>query len=216
MQESSQYATIDEVVALAASQLKDITRADRRLMRGWAWRAIEQIGPVEWLSKLVKLTDIENLSVRKPDDWLATKAIALFSNDTEIQHIYTSSKKTHQHDNATSAAVYVNEDANFIYMDSTASNVDCVHLEYYTIPIDENGEPLIPRVYLTPIESYLLFLYWRKTSQNMGMIGMLKNDWLMQRRNARAKMKMPNMQLGKEIMTQWTTMIPRISQKYLN
>ena len=50
----------------------------------------------------------------------------------------------------------------------------------------------------------------------MGMIGMLKNDWLMQRRNARAKMKMPNMALGKEIMNQWVTMIPRVSQKYLN
>lgn len=216
MQETNQYTTIDEAVAMAASQLEGTSRSDRKIFRAWAWRAIEQIGPHDSFIKVAHLEDIENLSVRKPDDWLSTRDLAIYAGESEVKHIYTTSRKVHKNNNAIDNIVYIHEDANFIYMDSNAESVDCVIIEYYSLPINDDGEPMMPRSYLTPVETYIKYLHWMKTSQNMGMIGMLKNDWIWQRKNARAKNKMPNMKRGKEIMNQWATMLPRMSQKYLN
>lgn len=216
MQESSQFTTIDEAVALAATSLQNVSRSDRRLFRALAWRAIEEIGPSELFVKKRRLTEIDNFSVRKPDDWLATRFIALYDGEDQLQHIYSDSKKIHKNDSAREGVIYINEDAYFIYMDSSATNVDCVVIEYYSLPISEDGEPLVPRHYLTAIENYILYKYWLKTSQNLGMIGMLKNEWKITRANARAKGKMPNMEKGSQIIRQWMTMIPKMSQKYLN
>jgi len=146
MAQISNFATIDEVVAFAASRIKDSKREDWQRFRSWAWLAEEKIGPTNFSIETKDITDINNCSACKPDGHLRTIDMALFSGGNELQWKYNVGRaKVHKFDsfnisedqNEDNAAagdtdtenrdiIWVYEDDSFIITNSSA--VDCIRL----------------------------------------------------------------------------------------
>jgi len=235
MAQISNYATIDEVVAYAASQIPHAKREDWQRFRAWAWLAEEKIGPTEFSIKTTNITDISNCSACKPDGHLKTLDMALFAGGTELQWKYNVGKaKMHKFDafnisdeqeqggtpstggdgeTENREIVWVYEDDEFIITDS--SSVDCIRLQYYTTPIDKDGNPLIARHHIDAISLFILWR-WEMMGNNIAKAGMLRTEWKWAAKKARGQNKMPNMVEGGEIIRRWMSMFQGNHNKYRN
>lgn len=205
---------MEEVVATAASRIENDTREDWQFFRAWAWQGEEKLGHSFWSVDTKDLTQVDNLSVCKPDNHLQTIKVAFFSGDTQLKNKYSRGKaRVDLNDAFETGVIYSYEDATHIHFNS--ENVDRVRIQYFTLPLDGDGEPLIPRHHIDALSTWIEYHYWKK-KQNFAMAGMLKNEWKFLAKNARAKNKMPNMAEGTEVIREWMSMFQGNFNKYRN
>src|SRR5690606_27984393 len=91
------FLSLDEVVANAMSIIPGAKKEMRPYFDQWAWLALRQIGPTKEHVNVATLT-LEDLSFKKPDDFVAAIDIALFdSSNNEIKyHLRSGKQRIHE------------------------------------------------------------------------------------------------------------------------
>jgi hypothetical protein len=207
------FITIDEALNSVLTLDRNHTREDRLIYKFWIWRAVRDIGCPKATLKTVVL-DLENNSVKKPEDHLHTKDLALIGFDgLDYTYKYKGYNarihpKTPVND-PISLEVY--EDPYCFHLNSEATNIDKINLSYWAYPTDENGDPLIPDHYLYPVMRFCSLMKAERDGDSLGKIQIFMQEWKIQAAKARGKNNMPNIPEARDIMKGWMSMIPKMS-----
>jgi hypothetical protein len=207
-------ATIDEVVALAASRIPKSTEEDWNIFKYWAYIAEEKIGPSDWVIKAEDITEQKDGTFCKPSDHVRTIDLAFFSGGKEVKYRFDNGKqKIHSSDAFSSNILHAYEDNSFIHTGN--GEVDCMTIKYYSCPIDDDGNPLIPRWHIDAIAVYIEY-NWELAGNFIAKAGHLYNRWLWAAKNARGKNKMPSVAKANDIVSDWMSMVAGNINKYKN
>jgi hypothetical protein len=208
------FLTINEAVASCSSVIKNPSREDRLIIKFWIWLAEKQIG-CHNANIAVDELDVYDLSVLKPDNHLNTIDLSLVTNDgSDIKYVYRGANKR-IHETSTSnnpSLVDVYEDRFNIFLGSNATSVDKIILKYWSYPVDEDGNPLIPEEHMYAIMRFVSYMYAEKESLPESKISRLSVEWKLQASKARAKNKMPDIPEARSIMKSWISLLPDMSK----
>lgn len=207
-----QFITIDEALNSVLTLDKNHSREDKLIYSFWIWRAVREIGCAK--SSINQITlDFEDGTVLKPKDHVYTKDIALLDETgTDYAYKYKGyNSRIHPKtpvNNPSSIEVY--EDENCIHINSEASFIDKCVLSYWAYPTDDNGDPLIPDHYLYPIMRFCALMKAERDGEAMNKLFYLSQEWKIQAAKARGKNKMPDIPEARDILKNWTSMIPKM------
>lgn len=209
MSTSQAYETIDEVVAFAASRIDGVTREDRLIFRTWVWQAEKKLGFSQMQMSSAEI-EVNNLAARKPDEYRKLVDMALFDADgKEYWHKYRGYSPRNHEDllEGYERKVDVYEDDNFFFLGSNGSNITTIKIDYYGLPLDEDGMPKIPEHHVFPISQFIKYLYLDRKGENQSAIQAALNEWKLLAAGARGQNKMPSPEAGREIAKEWMSMI---------
>lgn len=209
-----QFISVEEIVANAATIIKDARKEDRNLFRQWAYIAERDIG-FSTLNEKVFPTPVEDLCFAKPLDFAMANDLSLYdSQGREYRYSYKgTSKNLHRREDSEflhDRTIQVYEDSHFFSLSSNGTNITHAKLLYYAYPIDEDGDLLIPETHMVAIMSYIKWMWERRKSENPGMIQLERMEWEIESSRARSKNKMPSMLRGKEIAKNYMSMIDKL------
>lgn len=202
------YLSIDEVTAACSSIIKGITKEERYLVQFWAWDAERQIGCNKVEMQTCELL-VDELQVTKPSDHLYTLDLALIDTQgNDVNYNYRGYKKRihpiTRLNNPKFIDVYESEDC--IHLDSTGDKIKQINLRYWAYPVDAEGNPKIPDMHLPAIMAYVRFMYNMREDKSYSQD---EFRWKVQATKARGKNVMPDVALGREIVDNWMTLIPK-------
>lgn len=216
------FVHVDEPIALAMTLIPDSDSMDKTIARSWAYMGLRDIGPGQhWFEDCV-LYPSTNLSFRKPDDMYKPIKIALFSrNDSgdlvEMRYSYKGlGRRLHQSSNALlatgeyapefGAAIDLSEDSHFFHLGSNGSGVYCAKVNYWKLPIDSYGLPMIPEHQVLPIALFIRWMWSVSRGDNTDR-QMSRVDYLSARAEARVKNKIPNGIEMEQIAKEWMSLL---------
>jgi len=208
------FVSINEIVANAATIIKDARKEDRNLFRQWAYLAERAIGHSKTSEKVYETT-IQDLCFAKPLDYATAIDLSILdSQGTGLKYTYRGpSRRIHPStgmDELHNKTIDVYEDAHFFNLGSRGDIAHSARLRYYAYPIDDEGELLVPEDHLQAIMWYIRWMWeWRK-SENPRMMQLAEREWSFQHDKARSKNKMPDMLRGKEIAKNYSSMIDKL------
>lgn len=207
-----QFITINEALSSVLTLDRNHTREDKLVYTFWIWRAVREIGIAKASLKHTVL-DFTDFSVKKPEDHLHTKDLALIGFDgLDYTYKYKGYNKrihpTTTVNNPSSLEVY--EDPYFLHISSNADCIDKANISYWAYPTDENGDPLIPDHYLYPIMRFCSLMKAERDGEAIGKIQLLMQEWKIQASKARGKNSMPDIPEARDIMKSWMSMIPQM------
>jgi hypothetical protein len=217
----SQFVSLNEVVANSALLIKDTDPRHRNILRQWTYLGERQLG-FSGLHDKAEQVEVDNLTIKKPSDYAVGNDLALFdANDNEYKiHFHGSKKRIHNEVTILSGTVGgfsydhseigVSEDPYYFYLDSNGESVTYANIRYYSYPIDEDGDMLIPEHHLFALINFNFWMWEKRRNENQSSISMAKNDWLMEQSKAKAKNKVPSMLEGKDIVRMHSSMIDKI------
>lgn len=209
MQGFNNYITVDEIVASACTILPETTREEREsVFPFWIWMAAKKLGFSGQNEKTETITVLENF-IRKPKDHLYTIDMALFdSAGSEIKYIYREySRKIHKNSRDENH-LYVYEDDHCIHIDDCNSNIDCITLKYYSVPVDEDGNPKINEEHLEAIMHFIRYMRSLASNNNQSEIEINRRRWLSLKDYVKGNNKMPSPLRSKHILNKWMSLIP--------
>lgn len=218
----SPFVTLEEVVANSATLILDTDPKHRNILRQWTYIGERQLG-FSGLHLKPAQVQVDNLTIKKPSDYAVGVDLALFdANDNEYRYHFQGNRKRIHNEwaltsNATSlgfhqdrAEIGVSEDPYFFYLDSTGESVTYANLNYYSYPVDEDGDMLIPEHHMFALMNFNYWMWERRKKDNQSSIAQAKQDWLMEQIKAKTKNKVPSMLEGKDIARFHNSMINKI------
>jgi hypothetical protein len=141
-------------------------------IKEWAYEALEAIGDRDSKIKATKIIEITDNKGKIPADVQSIHEIKY--DDKSLQLLLPN--RDMEEDNY----VIVN---GFIYTNLKENKVK-ITINYYTVPLDENGNILIPdnRLYISAIEAYLQYMIGKRAFFQGKILGqqyqMLEQEWL--------------------------------------
>lgn len=217
------FVTIDEVVTSGQIALGLTTDKDRNIMREWAWLAVKQIGLSHQISKKEECVDIKDFAFDKPCDMVSPVSVRLHGSNTS-DGVYYPSYDTGRFDNdrpedqGNSRYVTIEEQTDQFVISSKGGNFSKATIQYYSLPVDSDGTPLIPEYYQRAIMSYIEYMFVkrerRRTSRNdkneipMSEVDFYHRQWMRLRAEAEAEKAIPNEMVADEIVSEWQTLLP--------
>jgi hypothetical protein len=224
----SRFVNVDEAVALADTLVPE-GKLNKAIARAWAYSGLRDIGPGEHWFAEKELIPNANLSVHKPSDMYKAIDIALYHKTEGGQKIeYRFSykglgKRIHSDGNtvredgiyspASGAPIDVSEDAYCFHLGSNGSQVNCIKLKYWRLPIGDDGLPLIPEHQVLAIAFFIRWM-WAVKENVANDRALSRQDYLNARREARASSKMPSGIEMEQVGKEWTSLLnsPRFKQ----
>jgi len=214
----SRFATIDEAVSAAYTIIPDADRRRRNIFRFWVYMAEREIGTTSFHVKTCKIElDKKTKSFKKPKDIVKAQDLALFTKDGEVRYKYEwRAGKIHDNPKIWPQRIEVGEDNHYYYLTSYKSDyegsygdpetyVDYAVLRYYSLPLTDDDDILIPDSHLQAIMFYIK--YMDAISRNLPTVEIDRNRWLMERAKAYSSDKMPDVVRGRQIAKEWMTLI---------
>ena len=217
----SPFVTVNEVVANSATLIRDTDPKHRNILRQWTYLGERQLG-FSGLHEKAEQIEVDNLTVKKPNDYAIGNDMAIFDeNDNEYRmHFHGSGKRIHSETSTISGSVGglsydvsdigISEDPYYFYLDSNGENITYINIRYYSYPIDEDGDMLIPEHHLFALMNFNFWMWEKRRNENQSSINLAKGDWLMEQSKAKAKNKIPSMLEGKDIVRMHSSMINKI------
>jgi hypothetical protein len=206
------FVTLDQVVANSATLIKDTDPRNRNLLRQWSYLAERQLG-FSGLHIQAKSIDVDNLYIKKPNDYAIGIDLAIFDSlDNEYKYHFRGFGKR-IHNEWTPSSDYeigISEDPHYFYLDSTGSSIVKANLEYYSYPLDEHGDILIPEHHMFAIMQFNYWLWEKRKGENQSAIDQAKADWREEKVQAKSKNKVPSMLEGKDLVRFHNSMIDKI------
>jgi len=214
MSSPSTFITIDEVVANSATLIPEqhIDPRLRNLMRQWTYLGERQLGFSGLHEKVSNWINVVELTIQKPKDLAVPIDLSLFDDsDAEYRYRYMG-----RNGRIHSGVAYpfigdrnigLTEDPYNFYLDSSGEGVTKALIKYYSYPLDESGNMLIPEHHLLAL---MMFNYWMYTKRYAEDDGRSKSDWIMEMTKAKAKNKMPSGLETKDIVMHHSSMIDRL------
>lgn len=185
--------TIDEAVANAKTIIPEANGIEEIFMRQWMYLGIRQIGVTLTHIKTVEITP-ENLSVRKPEDYVRGEDIGLYNGTTEYAALYEGfGQRVHKDKRGINVArpVQLSEDNNFFYLSSNATAIDKVVLRYYALPVDSDTNDLM--IDEESLVALMMFIkYMVALRNNLPTVNLLNKEWRYQAARVRAKNALPD------------------------
>lgn len=210
------FITSDEVVSTAATVIKGAEEDPylRNIMKTWVWLGEQNLAHP---ASLVKTTEIgvSDLSSKKPSDFASTIDIALFDDDDmEYSFVFRGSKKRIHGSSDMNYFIDVYEDPSFFHLSSNGSNVCTIKLTYYALPLDEDGNMMIPSSHLEPLVLFCRYMAAVRNNEPAGNIAQLDGMWKIKAAGVRGDQKMPTPVHAREILNKWISMIPKVHKYY--
>jgi hypothetical protein len=221
-----QYLSIDEVLAEALSIVKD-KAAHEAVARQWIWTNLMQTGVSEEEIEVCTITP-KNLLARKPKNLRKLKELALFDAAGDlIPHTFRSGKtRIYPNTNIATAStgsdgeteytyttVDVSEDRYNIVLGTNASDVTTVALRYYSLPLDDNGDPLVREDEKLSCIFYVRWMIGLLEDSNQSKIQLDEIRWKQEVDRARASKKSISEEMRDTIGRDWLRMIPSFNPR---
>lgn len=214
----AKYITIDEVVASAVTILPGSTDAEKVFMRHWCVLGNRELG----LSKdnvVTEKINVQDLTIRKPTNLLSIDDIGLYKeNDVEIVTVYKGyGEMTHTDldtiQGTMKLTVSISEDDDFLHLSSNGSVIDYAKIRYYSIPIDDKGNPLILERKRFAIMFFLSYMWTIRQAANQSEVDRAELRWLREAAKQRAKNKMPSV-LEMKSISKWYMSLINTPEQY--
>lgn len=153
-------------------------------VKEWIYEALSKIDTPQARTKAMVTLEVADYKTRVPADVEVIQEVINTATECRIQHTLFDRELVDD--------TYLSN-GGYLYFCFEAGEVT---LNYYTSPIDDDGNPLIPDniYYVSAIESFILFMigkraFWQgKILQNQ--LGMLEQEWLFYLPAAQASQKM--------------------------
>lgn len=213
---------IEQVVSTAMSVLEKADTADRAYFKEWVYLGLLEIGPnLAWYAEATLYPD--TFTLKKPDGFHSAIDLGLYdSSKNELKYVYRGmGTRIHASDNSLlNAAAYaptqgapidVSEDEYYFHLGTNSTQVSYAVVKYWQIPLDENGDLLIPEMDIMALVQFLRYMWYMRKDDKTGM-AMQKNSWIAARNEARGAHRTPSMLVGGEIARSWNSMIRK--QRY--
>lgn len=213
------FLTVDEVVSAASTVTGGVpTREERRIFAMWTYIAEKQIESFKLNTKTDELTVI-NLVANKPEDHVRTQEIALIdSKGNDIRYKYRGYNNARIHprtDVNNPRMIDIYEDNTCFHLGSEGCDIECVHVKYSAMPLDDSGELMIPESHLYPIMMFIKYMNELRKGSSISSVEVAKQEWKVQASKARGKDNMPSIPEFREILLKWQTLIPKgLNEKY--
>ena len=216
---SNKFLSVEEVVSAASTIVGAYpSREERMIYSMWVWIAEKQIESFKLNTKSDELVVI-GLVANKPEDHVRTQEFSLIdSQGSDIRYRYRGYNKSRVHprtevNNPNLIDVY--EDDTCFHLGSEGSDIECIHLRYSAIPMDSEGNLLIPDNHLYPIMMFIKYMDLLRKGSSSSALEDAKYEWKVQASKARGRDNMPSMPEFREILTRWQTLIPKgLNEKY--
>lgn len=222
---ASRLITLDEVLAEAASIIKDASEQEKAFMRQWIYRAQREIGFSNVDIKISEPLTLTDFSVKKPNDFLKTIDLALYTSDgREIRTSWKgwgkdkaslpegSDARIHEDLRIEVQRIQVSEDLDYFHTESFAEGTDDTSyliVKYYALPIDSQELPLIPESNTLAIMMYIKWMWEIRQNRNQAAIAQSRDVWLRERARASARNQTPSVLEGKQISRTINSMIQK-------
>lgn len=217
------YIDVDQVISNVQLALGLQDDEMRPAFTQWAYDAQRSIGLSHLDKKDTGWKEIKNLSWDKPCGFVAPLEITVQTSDGDCYLPRYSHKldKCGCCNNTANSTVdnYVSENQTQFYLDSEATKYIKYKMIYYSLPVDDSGNPLIREQNERAVMAYIEYMYTkRRRHQNrseipMNEIAFLQNEWRKLKGQAVGKQNMPHKLLFEEAMRKWNTLAP---VKHLN
>jgi len=196
------FAKMDEVVATAMTLTPGATDEHRVIFRQWCWEGVKQIGPTTHWLKTCNLK-VKNLTFKKPSDLASTINVGLYNSsdqelsfewnigvgrvhtDRELLHSVTSQEEV-------TGRIDLSEDAYYFHLGSNGSEVDHMLLRYLAMPVDTNGEMLIPEDNMFAITMFIRWMWSMRKGDNQSEIELSRDTWFREKDRIYGNNKMPS------------------------
>lgn len=215
----SRFLTIEEVVENVMLSIDGVDSRDKVVFRQWVYIAMRQIGFSD-LSIDTECVEVCDLSFRKPDNLVSTIEVSLSDGLNPIRYKYVQNQGLLCIDetavmNLGFGRIILSEDADFYHLSSNGSTVVQADIKFYGLPVNEDGELVIPERDLFSIMSFVEFMYIkRKRISNPREISNsdlseFKDMWLRELMKAKGRNKMPSIHQASAIAKMWMSMIQK-------
>ena len=221
--EQYNYLTTEQVISNIDAALDNDDTRDHRLFKNLIWRAMQQIGVDKTDIKTV-CEEVKDGKFFKPCDMILPIAIDLLTNvDGVIPYKYTGTGFMKSDINTStipyiSPLVHLGENKSCYILSSNSELVAKAQIKYYSYPVDENGEFLVPSSYIEAIIAFVkLELFDRKLHKGdrtaVSLLGYKRDTWMYELRQARQNRKTLDMLEGTAISKAWLSIIPNFSRR---
>jgi hypothetical protein len=221
------FLTMDEVIATAASTIKDVTTTDKLLWRQWiAIMCLPELGIAEDDVKIVTLYPVD-FAAQKPDDMRALTELSLFDvNGCPLTHklraggkrIYVDARvprtavvDTTGQQLANAVPVDISEDNFSFQLGTNGQNVAAIVVRYYAYPTDDDGMPLIRQEEAMAVVFFVRFWHEMRKNESRSAIEQNRQMWALEADRVRAKKKMYSLspeKMKQVIKSTWMRGIP--------
>lgn len=210
------FSTLDEATALAMTYTPSATTEDRLMFRTWVWEAVKQIGPTLHWIKTANLVP-KNGSFEKPKDLASTISIALYAGDTEVSYNYEpAGGRIHTnrydiHENLVSTElvgrVDLSDDAYYFHLGDNGDMVTKMKIRYYALPLDRNGELLIPEDNLFATSMFCKWSWSMRKGDNQSEQMNARDTWYRELSSIKGRNKMPSRLRASEFFKSYASLI---------
>ncbi len=218
------FINLDEAVANAATILPDgkVDPRMRNLFRQWVYLGERQLGFSGLHEKVKADIPAENLSITKPVDYAIGIDMALFdSNGSEyLWHYQAYSERIHVASTfllnpagvASSSVRYktkvgVGETPYAFKLDTYGEDITTANLRYYSYPVDDSGDLLIPEHHLFALMFFIRWMFYTREGKDKSMIAESRQQWEIEKVKAKTKNKMPSMIEGRNLARHHNSLI---------
>lgn len=223
---SDPFVTVDEVVANASTILPEnkVSPRLRNLMRQWVYLGEKQLGFSGVHEKAIGDLPVTNLTISKPSDYALGIDMALFdsSGNEYLWHYRGNSERIHLAGsfiynpsglqtsyNSSKNKVGVAETPYAFKLDSYGENIATANLRYYSYPIDDNQEMLIPEHHMFALMMFISFMFWTKEGEK-GSMDRFSDLWDRHKKIAKTANKMPSELEGRDLARHHNSLIDKI------
>lgn len=211
------FATLDEATALAMTYTPSASTEDRLLFRTWVWEALKQIGPTSHWVKVAELVP-KNGSFKKPDDMASAISIGLYAGTEEVKYNYEPEAGGRVHvdrfqihdnlvDNQVVGRVDLTDDAYYYHLGDNGSMVTKMMIRYYALPVDRNGELLIPEDNLFAVAMFCKWSWTMRKGDNQSEQLNARDTWYRELGSIKGKNKMPSMHRAAEFFKNYASLL---------
>jgi len=218
--------TVDELIAEAYSRTDSEDSRDEIIFRNWIYRSLKWIGPASSDIKTATIP-VEDLSIRKPCDYWFPVEMQLLSNQGGVFYFQYSnnsfipSESLSRNNIDCQRKIVIGEDNDFFHINSNGASIAKCELNYYALPIDDNGDPLISEESIEAVLAYINW-NWLKRQRNryrgrsmfpMSEIESAKMEWIAFKGMVQGNRKMPSPLQAETVMRKWVSALPNFQNK---
>lgn len=232
-----QFYTVEQVVSSCYLYLDSEDSRDELVFREWIYDALREIGPPQTGPKKVCL-EVKDFCIEKPQDLAALQDMNLLDSSNGIFFFefrgngILNSELRQNTDGSISAdrlstlggtySIVVSEQERTYELSSNATGVFKAELLYYPLPINEDGDMIIPEDHKLACISYVEWNYLKRERNRSRRRGNLVpqsevseaySRWINKQIQVKGRNKMPNTVEFGTIARKWVSMIPKFTDK---
>lgn len=205
--------TIEEMITAIFTRIDGTDSRDEIIFQDWIYDALREIGHCteDIVEECLPVSDFR---ICKPCNYGALQRL-------DIQD-HTGGSLYYQFSNTgvtkSEPYVIVHEDDSYFNLSTNASNASQAYITYYSLPIGEDGKPVIREEFKTAIIAYVQSQYiarerFRAVGKEKNYAPMSEVDywdkiWMRELGKAKGRAKAVNPELANTIANKWMTMIP--------